>query len=60
MPAAMSKMKWLPVATTASPIVGPHISAMPLAIGLRRTDATAIPIATAKPTCRLGTAASWL
>jgi len=56
----MSKTKWLPVATTARPIVGPHIQARTLSAGLRREAATAMPMATAKPTCRLGTAASSL
>jgi len=56
----MSNTKWLPVATTASPIAGPHSSASALTSGLRTADATAIPTATAKPTCKLGTAASSL
>ncbi len=56
----MSNTKWLPVATTARPIVGPHSSASVRATGLRTAAATAMPTATANPTCRLGTAASWL
>jgi hypothetical protein len=53
-PAATSKTKWFPVATTASVTVGPQSSASALAQGLRSATATAMPTANAEPACRLG------
>ena len=41
-------------------MTGPHIRAATRRIGLRSAAARAMPIANAKPTCRLGTAANWL
>ncbi len=60
MPAAMSATKWLPVATTARQTVGPHSQAAMRHVRLVAAAARAAPTATAKPACRLGTAAYWL
>ena len=59
-PAAMSNTKWLPVATTARPMTGAQVSAIAFAQGLRNAANSATLTASAKPACRLGTAASGL
>ena len=60
MPATMSNTKWLPVATTASAMAGPQRWARTLTIRFEDAAAIAMPTANAKPTLRLGTAASSL
>jgi hypothetical protein len=49
--------KWLPVAITDSATSGPHSSASAFAHRCSSAAATATPIANARPTWRLGTAA---
>jgi hypothetical protein len=49
-----------PVATTESATIGPQVSGSALVQGFVAAAASAMPIANAKPQCRLGTAASGL
>jgi hypothetical protein len=59
-PAAASNTKWLPVATTASVTSGPQSSTSAFAHRCGSAVASAMLIANANPTCRLGTAANAL